>query len=130
VRSAVRASGCAGMATPVPSAVRNTNARSEAAIALLEARRLAEEMSAGADPRDDPVEQRVERHQGMLENRAHPGSVAEQRVGAFLSLEGVRDAEPLAERSGEVGDAISLRAGDVHDAGLGCRGSGERRERE
>src|SRR6185369_12545665 len=109
------------MATPVPSAVRNTNARSEAAIALLEARRLAEEMSAGADPRGDPVEQRVERHQGMLEHRAHPGSVAEQRVGAILSLKGRRDAEALAERSREVGDAMRLRAGDVHDEGLRCR---------
>src|SRR5262249_51883635 len=123
-RSAVSASGCAGITRPSASAARSA---SEAAIGGLEVGRLAEAAAAARDPVGDPAEERLEADLGRTEERHAPGRVAEEgRAG--LAGEADVASEQAAEALGGDADRDDFRARRDERHGR-VRSEGERAER-
>src|SRR6476620_12362063 len=88
-------------------------AMSELPVAPLELRRLAQQATTTRDPVGHPVEQGVERHERIVEHRAHARAVAEQCVLRLPAGEPFGAPEPPRELTSEGGDAEHFRAGDV-----------------
>src|SRR5437868_11590003 len=108
------------MTWPASRCARSAPRESEPAIAPLEPRRFSEQATTIAYPCGDPIEQSVERKQGIVEELVHARCIAQQRVRCFIACELRRNAKSIAQCTREVDHAQRVGTRDVHDVRFRC----------